>query len=181
MVQRGVVGVGVDAQTQAGHAADRVVQRPALFRQRAQVVRVGRHDGEHDAGIGAASREACVVHRCVAVVDAIDLQQLDSGAHVGPRHAELAGMCGRLQAGTPRFGIGVGKQFGRSVNLAIVDADADHLVDIGQQLREANQRITRRVFQGEVQNAAVVAFAPRARRRGGRGDGDGGLFAGELD
>ena len=39
------------------HAADRMVERPALRRQRAQVVGVGRHHREDDAALGAAARE----------------------------------------------------------------------------------------------------------------------------
>ncbi len=119
----------MDAQAELGHAPDRMVERPALGRQGAQVVRVGRHDGEDDAGVGAARRERRLVDRRVAVVDAVDLEHVERGLHVGPRHAELAGVRGGLEAGAARCRVGGGEQLGRPVDLAVVDADADHLVD----------------------------------------------------
>ncbi len=128
VVQGGVVGVGVDAQAQAGHAADRVVQRPALGRQRAQVVGVGGHHGEQHAAPGTVARELRVVHHGVAVVDAVHLQQFQGGAHVGPGHAELARVRGGLEAGAPRVLVRLREQLGRALVLAVVDADADHLV-----------------------------------------------------
>ena len=65
----------------------------------------------------------------VAVVDAIDAQHLDRGPHVGPRHAELACVGGGLQAGAARRRVRGGEELGRTVDLAVVDADADDLVD----------------------------------------------------
>ena len=128
VVQRRVVGVGVHAQAQGGHAANRVVQRPALGRQRAQVVGVGGHHGEDDARVGALARKVRRIDHRVAVVDAVDLEQLDRRAHVGPGHAELAGVGGGLQPGLARGAVGIRKQLGRAVVLAVVDADAHHLL-----------------------------------------------------
>ena len=127
-MQRRVVGIRVDAQAQARHAADRVVQCPARRRQGAQVIRVGRHHGENDAAFCALARVVRRVDDGVTVVQPVHLQKFDRGAHVGPGHAELAGMRGGLQARLARERIGRCKQLRRAVDLAVVDADAEYLV-----------------------------------------------------
>ena len=127
MVQGRVVRIRMQSQAQLRHRADRVIERPALPAQSAQVVGIGRHHGKYQAPLGVAARQFGIVDDGVAMVDAIDVQFVDGGGHVHPRHAEFARVRGALEAGLARGAVGLQKQFGRSIVFAVVDADADHL------------------------------------------------------
>ena len=69
-----------------------------------------------------------VVHDGVAVVDTVNLQGMQGGVHVLPRHTKLPGMGGGFQAVSTRQRIHVGKFFGRMVVFAVVHANARHIV-----------------------------------------------------
>ena len=77
---------------------------------------------------GALGREFGIVDNRVAVVDAVNLQQIDGRAHIAPGHPELARVCGGPQAGLARIGVSLRKQLRWPIHLPVVHADAGHLV-----------------------------------------------------
>src|SRR4029078_4548712 len=115
-----------DLQARLYHLADGMVRRGDVF-PRAGDAAGARTAGEMDAEIAAARDQGGGVDDVVAVIDALDVEDVDAVADVGRRPA-FAGMGGDMEPGGASAVVHFPEGRRRERRFVIVEADADDLV-----------------------------------------------------
>ena len=124
--------------------------------------------GEIGAELAAAGDEGGIVDDVIAVVDAIDMQDVEAVAHVRGRPA-FAGMRGDMKARGARLVVHLLERRRRKWRLVVVEPDADHfLTSVGedhvQELKPTRRPALARMRRDQQRRDALVLLGVVHRR-----------------